>query len=92
MEPGDEYPQAHRIALGLFESIARRRDLDRRSSEWKALRKSIVPPATAERSTAPNTKSNAPRDDFGGRGAYVSLSPAAFEEMRDSDFSPAFAL
>jgi DNA (cytosine-5)-methyltransferase 1 len=44
MEPGDEYPEAHRIALRLFESSARRRDLKSGSSEWRCLRKSMVPP------------------------------------------------
>lgn len=44
MEPGDEYPQAHRIALSLFEHRSKRRRLERRTAEWKALRKSIVPP------------------------------------------------
>lgn len=44
MEPGDEYPQAHRIALSLFEPKAKRRGLERRTAEWKALLKSIVPP------------------------------------------------
>lgn len=44
MEPGDEYPQAHRIALCLFHSKAKRRGLEPRTAEWKALRKAMVPP------------------------------------------------
>jgi DNA (cytosine-5)-methyltransferase 1 len=44
MESGDEYPQAYRTALRLFESAAKRRDLAPRSAEWKALRKRMVPP------------------------------------------------
>ena len=44
MEPGDEYPEAHRIALRLFELKATRRGLEPRSADWRALRKSMVPP------------------------------------------------
>jgi DNA (cytosine-5)-methyltransferase 1 len=44
MEPGDEYPEAHQIALRLFEARARRRGVKPGSAEWRALRKSIVPP------------------------------------------------
>ncbi|MCW5749623.1 MAG: DNA cytosine methyltransferase [Alphaproteobacteria bacterium] len=44
MEPGDEYPKAHQIALRLFEARAQQRGVKPRSAEWRALRKSIVPP------------------------------------------------
>jgi DNA (cytosine-5)-methyltransferase 1 len=44
MEPGDEYPQAHRIALRLFNLRASRRGLEPRSAEWRSLRRSMVPP------------------------------------------------
>jgi DNA (cytosine-5)-methyltransferase 1 len=44
MTPGDEYPKAHHIALSLFHSEAKRRGFNSRSSEWKALQKSMVPP------------------------------------------------
>jgi DNA (cytosine-5)-methyltransferase 1 len=44
MQPGDEYPEARRISERLFEIKAKRRGLDRRSSKWRALRKSMVPP------------------------------------------------
>ncbi len=44
MSPGDEYPQAHRIAVRLFESRAKRGGLVRHSAAWRSLRKSMVPP------------------------------------------------
>ena len=44
MKPGDEYPAAHRIALRLFESKARRRGLNPRNVKWQSLHKSMVPP------------------------------------------------
>jgi DNA (cytosine-5)-methyltransferase 1 len=44
MEPGDEYPEAQRIALRLFESSAKRRRLKPHSAKWRSLRKSMVPP------------------------------------------------
>ncbi len=49
MKPGDDYPQAHAIALGLFhEELARQRatgkSLRTRSVAWKALRRKFVPP------------------------------------------------
>lgn len=44
MESGDEYPAARRIAEKFFEAKVKRRRLKTESSEWRALRKSIVPP------------------------------------------------
>jgi DNA (cytosine-5)-methyltransferase 1 len=44
MKPGDEYPQAHPIALRLFALRAKRRGLGTRTAEWRALRKAMVPP------------------------------------------------
>lgn len=44
MNPGDEYPQAHRIALRHFESTVTRRNVDPRSAAYRSLRKSMVPP------------------------------------------------
>ena len=49
MEPDDDYPKAHQIAIGLFETeLQQRREqgqqLDAESTEWKALRMEFVPP------------------------------------------------
>lgn len=49
MKPGDQYPQAHSVALSMFdEALARRRGAGspvvEGSAAWEALRKSIVPP------------------------------------------------
>jgi len=44
MEPGDEYPAAHRTAMRLFEASTKRRGLDPYSAEWRALHRSMVPP------------------------------------------------
>lgn len=44
MAPGDEYPAAHRVALHLFQTSARRRGLSPSSAEWNSLRDSMVPP------------------------------------------------
>jgi DNA (cytosine-5)-methyltransferase 1 len=44
MKQGDEYPAAHRIAKELFEAEAKRQFLVRHSSQWRALRKKMVPP------------------------------------------------
>jgi DNA (cytosine-5)-methyltransferase 1 len=44
MQPGDEYPAAHRVANRLFEEEARRRRIARGSAEWKRLRRAMVPP------------------------------------------------
>lgn len=44
MAPGDEYPAAHRVALKLFQTSARRRGLSPSSTEWNSLRDSMVPP------------------------------------------------
>jgi len=48
MQPGDEYPAAHRVANKLFEDEARRRRIARDSSEWKKLHRSMVPPYDPE--------------------------------------------
>lgn len=52
MEPGDQYPQAHALAVRMFaEEVERRRqageDLKEETGAWAALRKSIVPPYDA---------------------------------------------
>lgn len=44
MAPGDEYPQAHRVAIKLFNAAASRRKLPPKSTEWRSLRDSMVPP------------------------------------------------
>ena len=49
MRPDDDYPKAHQIALKLFEAeIAQERKngktVEPGSSEWKSLRKALVPP------------------------------------------------
>jgi len=44
MQPGDEYPAAHRVANQLFEKEARRRRISRGSTEWKRLHRAMVPP------------------------------------------------
>jgi DNA (cytosine-5)-methyltransferase 1 len=44
MQPGDEYPAAHRVANRLFEIEARRRRISRGSAEWKHLHRAMVPP------------------------------------------------
>jgi DNA (cytosine-5)-methyltransferase 1 len=44
MEPGDEYPQAHRVALRLFQSTAKRRGLNPNTADWRAMHKNMVPP------------------------------------------------
>jgi DNA (cytosine-5)-methyltransferase 1 len=44
MQPGDEYPEARRIAERLFRTKARRWALSPGSYRWKTLRKSMVPP------------------------------------------------
>ncbi len=44
MRQGDEYPAAHRLANELFEAAAKRRHVARGSSQWYALKKSMVPP------------------------------------------------
>lgn len=44
MEPGDEYPAAHRTAVRLFEESARRRGLTAHTAGWELLRRSMVPP------------------------------------------------
>lgn len=44
MRQGDEYPAAHRVAIELFETEARRRRLKRDSAEWNQLRRAMVPP------------------------------------------------
>lgn len=44
MQPGDEYPAAHRVANRLFEEEARRRRLGRGSPEGKRLHRAMVPP------------------------------------------------
>src|SRR5215472_753860 len=44
MMPGDEYPAAHRVALQLFQTAARRRGLSPSSTGWRSLHDSMVPP------------------------------------------------
>lgn len=44
MQPGDEYPAAHRVANRLFEEEARRRRITRGTAEWKRLHRAMVPP------------------------------------------------
>lgn len=44
MQAGDEYPQARRIALGLFRSTAKRRGILPGTWAWRCLRRSMVPP------------------------------------------------
>jgi DNA (cytosine-5)-methyltransferase 1 len=44
MQPGDEYPAAHRVANQLFEEEARRRRIARGSADWKRLHRAMVPP------------------------------------------------
>lgn len=44
MQPGDEYPAAHRVANRLFEKEARRRRISRGNLEWKRLHRAMVPP------------------------------------------------
>jgi DNA (cytosine-5)-methyltransferase 1 len=44
MQPGDEYPQARRIAERLFIARAKRRQLSPGTYKWRALRKAMVPP------------------------------------------------
>ena len=44
MQSGEEYPAARLIAERLFEVRAKGRNLEARSLEWEALRKSMVPP------------------------------------------------
>lgn len=44
MESGDEYPAAHRVAMQLFQSAAKRRGLVPSSAQWRSLRDSMVPP------------------------------------------------
>ncbi len=44
MQAGNEYPAARGIAERLFQVMAKRRGLKTGSSEWKAVRKSVVPP------------------------------------------------
>lgn len=44
MQPGDEYPAAHRVANRLFEKEARRRRIQPDSSAWKTLHRAMVPP------------------------------------------------
>jgi len=44
MQPGDEYPEARRIAERLFRTKARRWALSPGSYRWRALRKGMVPP------------------------------------------------
>ena len=44
MQPGDQYPEAHRVALTMFEEAMRDRGLTPGRPESEALRKSIVPP------------------------------------------------
>lgn len=44
MQPGDEYPAAHRVATGLFEEEAERLGLQPDSEEWKILHRAMVPP------------------------------------------------
>lgn len=54
LQPGDQYPEAHRYALSLFEQrLAERRalgdELPEGSTAWKALLASIVPPYDASK-------------------------------------------
>lgn len=49
MQPGDQYPEAHRIAVELFESEARRQDLTCESNRWRELRRRMVPPYPVDR-------------------------------------------
>jgi DNA (cytosine-5)-methyltransferase 1 len=44
MAPGDEYPQAHRVAEKLFNAAASRRKLSPKTAQWRSLRDSMVPP------------------------------------------------
>lgn len=44
MQPGDEYPAAHRVANRLFEEEAKRWRIGRDSAEWKRLHRAMVPP------------------------------------------------
>ncbi|MEJ2623387.1 MAG: DNA cytosine methyltransferase [Pseudolabrys sp.] len=44
MQPGDEYPAAHRVANALFEATAKRKRIKRDSKEWKQLHRAMVPP------------------------------------------------
>jgi DNA (cytosine-5)-methyltransferase 1 len=44
MAPGDEYPQAHRVALQQFHVAARRRGVSPSTVKWGSLRDSMVPP------------------------------------------------
>ncbi|WP_050384039.1 DNA cytosine methyltransferase [Bradyrhizobium pachyrhizi] len=44
MESGDEYPAAHRVAMQLFQSAAKRRGFSPSSAQWRSLRDSMVPP------------------------------------------------
>src|SRR6476619_6259974 len=44
MQPGDEYPAAHRIAIRLFEQEACRRRIRRGGAEWNRLQRAMVPP------------------------------------------------
>jgi DNA (cytosine-5)-methyltransferase 1 len=44
MQPGDEYPSAHLVAIQLFEAEARKRKIKRDSAEWKTLFRAMVPP------------------------------------------------
>lgn len=44
MASGDEYPAAHRVAMQLFRTSAKRRGLSPSSAQWRLLRDSMVPP------------------------------------------------
>jgi DNA (cytosine-5)-methyltransferase 1 len=49
LKPGDQYPQAFKLAEQMFAEAAKGKNLRQGSAEWKQLRASIVPPYDANK-------------------------------------------